>query len=326
MHGFAHATHRLTAPVSSRPRRGRGGRRRRTHRRAVDDQHRHRRHRRDGRAGRGARPRRLRARPHHRRSRRGGQGRAAHPRPPGARAASIAPLVGDFHYNGHTLLADNPAAAEALDKYRINPGNVGFKDKKDRQFAAIIDTALRWKKPVRIGVNWGSLDQELLTRLMDENARSQRAEGCARRDARGDRAVGAHLRAARRGAGPHRRRHHSLGQGLGGAGSRQRLHDAGRAQRLRAARRSHRSRHGLKGHRRLDRRHRPAAAGRHRRHHPRLADARARRRSHARGEGGAGDPAVDGPAVVHARRHRLPRVRAHDLDRVPGARPQTCRT
>ncbi len=84
----------------------------------------------------------------------------------------VVPLVGDFHYNGHTLLADNPAAAEALDKYRINPGNVGFKDKKDRQFAAIVDTALHWKKPVRIGVNWGSLDQELLTRLMDENARS----------------------------------------------------------------------------------------------------------------------------------------------------------
>jgi len=87
------------------------------------------------------------------------------------RGASV-PLVGDFHYNGHTLLADNPAAAEALDKYRINPGNVGFKDKKDRQFAAIIETALRWAKPVRIGVNWGSLDQELLTRLMDDNARS----------------------------------------------------------------------------------------------------------------------------------------------------------
>ena len=87
------------------------------------------------------------------------------------RGASV-PLVGDFHYNGHMLLADNPAAAEALDKYRINPGNVGFKDKKDRQFAAIIETALRWQKPVRIGVNWGSLDQELLTRLMDENARS----------------------------------------------------------------------------------------------------------------------------------------------------------
>jgi (E)-4-hydroxy-3-methylbut-2-enyl-diphosphate synthase len=82
-----------------------------------------------------------------------------------------APLVGDFHYIGHKLLADNPACAEALDKYRINPGNVGFKDKKDRQFAAIIDMALRHGKPVRIGVNWGSLDQDLLTRLMDENAR-----------------------------------------------------------------------------------------------------------------------------------------------------------
>lgn len=82
------------------------------------------------------------------------------------------PLVGDFHYIGHTLLAENPACAEALAKYRINPGNVGFKDKKDRQFSAIIDLALKYQKPVRIGVNWGSLDQALLTRLMDENANS----------------------------------------------------------------------------------------------------------------------------------------------------------
>ena len=82
------------------------------------------------------------------------------------------PLVGDFHYNGHTLLAENPACAEALAKWRINPGNVGFKDKRDRQFSAIIDLALKYGRPVRIGVNWGSLDQELLTRLMDENAAS----------------------------------------------------------------------------------------------------------------------------------------------------------
>jgi len=82
------------------------------------------------------------------------------------------PLVGDFHYNGHTLLAENPACAEALDKWRINPGNVGFKAKRDRQFSAIIELALRHARPVRIGVNWGSLDQELLTRLMDENAAS----------------------------------------------------------------------------------------------------------------------------------------------------------
>src|SRR5437763_1412575 len=82
------------------------------------------------------------------------------------------PLVGDFHYIGHKLLADHPACAETLDKYRINPGNVGFKEKKDRQFGAIVETALRHGKPVRIGANWGSLDQELLTHLMDENARS----------------------------------------------------------------------------------------------------------------------------------------------------------
>ena len=82
------------------------------------------------------------------------------------------PLVGDFHYIGHTLLAENPACAEALAKYRINPGNVGFKDKKDRQFSEIIELALRHAKPVRIGVNWGSLDQELLTLLMDKNARN----------------------------------------------------------------------------------------------------------------------------------------------------------
>jgi (E)-4-hydroxy-3-methylbut-2-enyl-diphosphate synthase len=82
------------------------------------------------------------------------------------------PIIGDFHYIGHKLLADHPACAEALDKYRVNPGNVGFKDKRDRQFAAIIETALKHGKPIRIGANWGSLDQELLTHLMDENARS----------------------------------------------------------------------------------------------------------------------------------------------------------
>jgi len=82
------------------------------------------------------------------------------------------PIVGDFHYIGHKLLADHPACAEALDKYRINPGNVGFKDKKDRQFSAIVETAIKHGKPVRIGANWGSLDQELLTHLMDENAKS----------------------------------------------------------------------------------------------------------------------------------------------------------
>src|SRR5215212_7395984 len=90
------------------------------------------------------------------------------------RLGLTAPLVGDFHYIGHQLLADHPACAEALDKYRINPGNVGFKDKKDRQFGAIVETAIRYGKAVRIGANWGSLDQELLTHLMDRNARAAR--------------------------------------------------------------------------------------------------------------------------------------------------------
>jgi (E)-4-hydroxy-3-methylbut-2-enyl-diphosphate synthase len=82
------------------------------------------------------------------------------------------PLIGDFHYIGHKLLADYPACAEALDKYRINPGNVGFKNKRDSQFTDIIEIAIKNDKPVRIGANWGSLDQELLTRLMEDNAKS----------------------------------------------------------------------------------------------------------------------------------------------------------
>ncbi|WP_144751449.1 MULTISPECIES: flavodoxin-dependent (E)-4-hydroxy-3-methylbut-2-enyl-diphosphate synthase [Bartonella] len=84
------------------------------------------------------------------------------------------PLVGDFHYIGHKLLSDHPACAEALAKYRINPGNVGFGAKKDRQFAEIIEIACRYDKAIRIGVNWGSLDNALLTRLMDENAKQEK--------------------------------------------------------------------------------------------------------------------------------------------------------
>lgn len=89
------------------------------------------------------------------------------------------PLIGDFHYIGHKLLTEYPACAEALAKYRINPGNVGFKDKRDTQFSTIIELANKYGKPVRIGANWGSLDQELLSKLMDENAAS-----AAPRDAR----------------------------------------------------------------------------------------------------------------------------------------------
>ena len=84
------------------------------------------------------------------------------------------PLIGDFHYIGHKLLADHPACAEALDKYRVNPGNVGFRDKRDAQFGRIVEIALNNDKPLRIGALWGSLDQELLTALMDANARAER--------------------------------------------------------------------------------------------------------------------------------------------------------
>ncbi len=89
------------------------------------------------------------------------------------------PLVGDFHYNGHRLLAEVPELAPALDKLRINPGNVGFGEKRDRQFEAMVEQALRHERPIRIGVNWGSLDQDLLARLMDDNARRPDPEDAA---------------------------------------------------------------------------------------------------------------------------------------------------
>ncbi len=94
------------------------------------------------------------------------------------------PLIGDFHFNGHKLLREHPSCAEALAKYRINPGNVGRGSKRDPQFAEMIEAACRYEKPVRIGVNWGSLDQDLLTRLMDENSASAQpldAQGVMRR-------------------------------------------------------------------------------------------------------------------------------------------------
>lgn len=87
-------------------------------------------------------------------------------------ANSQVPIIGDFHYNGHRLLTQYSACAEALDKYRINPGNVGFGEKRDPQFTTMVEMALKYDKPVRIGVNWGSLDQDLLTRLMDDNAKA----------------------------------------------------------------------------------------------------------------------------------------------------------
>ena len=186
------------------------------------------------------------------------------------------PIIGDFHYIGHKLLADHPACAEALDKYRINPGNVGFKDKKDRQFSAIVETAIKHGKAVRIGANWGSLDQELLTHLMDENAKSATPIE-ARAVMREAMVQSALLSAQARGRDrAWQGSHHPVGQSLRRAGSDRGLCRSRAPLRLCDPSRLDRSRHGIEGHCRLVRRARCAVAKRHRRHHPHFAHARSR--------------------------------------------------
>jgi len=113
-----------------------------------------------------------------------------------AQRGVFVPIVGDFHFNGHKLLKAHPACAEALAKYRINPGNVGRGSKRDPQYAEMIEVACQNHKPVRIGVNWGSLDQDLLTRLMDEN--SQLAEPLDARDVTREALVVSALESAKR--------------------------------------------------------------------------------------------------------------------------------
>jgi (E)-4-hydroxy-3-methylbut-2-enyl-diphosphate synthase len=121
-------------------------------------------------------------------------------------AGCAVPLIGDFHFNGHKLLTAYPGCAQALAKYRINPGNVGKGSKRDSQFAIMIEQALKWDKPVRIGVNWGSLDADLLARLMDENARSPQPQDAAHvmREALVTSAVGSAQRAEELGLAPER--------------------------------------------------------------------------------------------------------------------------
>ena len=229
------------------------------------------------------------------------------------------PLIGDFHYNGHRLLTEYPAMAQALSKYRINPGNVGKGDKRDRQFAQMIEAAMRHDKVVRIGVNWGSLDQELLAALMDENA--ARAEPWDAKQVMYQALVqvGAELGRLCARAGPEPRPDHHQLQGQRRAGPDHRLPRAGRALRLRAAPGPDRGRHGHQGHGGLGRGAVGAAAGGHRRHHPRQPDAAARRGAHAGGGDRAGDPAVAGPAQLQPQRHRLPGLRPHHQHDLPGA-------
>jgi len=181
------------------------------------------------------------------------------------------PLIGDFHYNGHLLLTQYPACAEALSKYRINPGNVGKGDKRDRQFAQMIEVALRHDKPVRIGVNWGSLDQELLAALMDENAR--RATPWDAQQVMYQALITSAIESARRAEalGMRGEADRAVVQGQRRAGPDLRLPRAGRALRLPPAPGPDRGGHGCEGHGGLGRGAGHPAAGRHRRHDPRLA-------------------------------------------------------
>ena len=142
-----------------------------------------------------------------------------------------APVIGDFHYNGHVLLTKYPECAKALAKYRINPGNVGGKHHDDN-FTAIVKVAVDNGKPVRIGVNWGSLDQNLLTEMMDANSKSARAALRARRDHERHGRERHPVGRAGRADGPRPRPHHPLGQGLGRPGPGGRLPHAGAALRL----------------------------------------------------------------------------------------------
>ena len=216
------------------------------------------------------------------------------------------PLVGDFHFNGHKLLADNPACAEALDKLRINPGNVGRGAKRDEQFGRIIEIACQYDKPVRIGVNWGSLDPALLARIMDENAARPQPKDASgvMREAMVASALESAQRAEELGL-PHDaivlsckvsgvqnliaiyrdlagRCDYPLHLGLTEAGM------------------------GSKGIVALDGGPGSAVAGRHRRHHTRFADAGARRQPHTGGGGRAGIAADHGVAGVYADGGRVP--------------------
>ena len=185
------------------------------------------------------------------------------------------PIIGDFHYNGHLLLKKHPDCARALAKYRINPGNVSIGKKDDDNFRTMIEVAIANQKPVRIGVNWGSLDQALLTRMMDENSR--RAAPLDARDVTLEAIVVSALDSAER-AEKYGLRADQIILSAKVSGVQdliERLSRAGRALSLSAAPRADGSRHGREGDRVVSRRSFRAAAGRHRRHHPRLAHARA---------------------------------------------------
>ena len=232
----------------------------------------------------------------------------------------LVPIVGDFHYIGHTLLADNPACAEALHKYRINPGNVGFKAKRDVQFSAIVEKALQYRKPVRIGVNWGSLDQELLTHLMDENARSATPKPA--RSVMHEAIVQSALLSAQRAE--------ELGLGrdqivisakVSAVQDLISVYTMLANARLRFASWPHRGRHGLERHRRIVGGDGYRAAAGYRRHDPVFTNAGAGRSADHRSAGRTGIAPDHGSALVCADRCGVSGLRAHDIDGVSGTGP-----
>ena len=288
-------------PLHSRPHRRRHRRRRRTHRRAVDDEHRHGRRRGDGRTRSGPGARRLGARARHREHRRS-RGRSAAHRASGSHAPASSCRSSATSTSTATACSRRiPACAEALAKYRINPGNVGRGSKRDPQFAEMIEVACR---NAQAGAHRRQLGQPRPGPADAADGRelaARAAARCQRCDARGaGRAPRSNPRSAPSSSGwPRPHRH--LVQGQRRAGPDRGLSQSRAALRLRAAPRPDRGRHGLEGHRRLDRRHGGAAAGRHRRHDPRLADAGAERRPHAGSHRRAGDPA-DAWACARSRR------------------------
>ncbi len=229
------------------------------------------------------------------------------------------PLIGDFHYNGHTLLTAYPACAEALSKYRINPGNVGKGDKRDRQFGQMIEVAMRWNKPVRIGVNWGSLDQELLASLMDENSR--RTEPWDAKAVMYEALVTSAIESAR------------FAEGMGMEGRQiilsckvsgvQDLISVYRELAMRCDYALHlgltEAGMGTKGTVGFRRGAFHLVTRGHRRHHSCLADAAAGRGTYAGGGDCLRDPAGTGPAHFRAQRHGLPGLWPYHQHHFPGA-------
>jgi hypothetical protein len=212
------------------------------------------------------------------------------------------PLVGDFHYNGHLLLTQYPDCAEALAKFRINPGNVGFREKQDRNFSTMIEIAARLGKAVRIGVNWGSLDQAMLTKLMDDNAKS--SSPLPAREVMHEAVVQSGLLSAAR------------AEELGLARNRivisakcSEVQDLIAVYRKLAARSDHCG---------INRGTCCFVARRHWRYHPHFADTRTGWRSHARGHCGSGDFANHGLACFCSHGHCLPWMWAHHVNRVSG--------